>query len=160
MTLAAGWTVLNPSDTSTKASLDAFVAANPALAGAISAFQSVPNIRMVVNPVLGNALIVLPIPTGGLPLSTLGDSFTAQFKNVPGLTSNVVATSVTLPAGDALHWDLQLSANKSGGGTIHVEESIYLVENATTAVLLEFVAPQGGGVPQEQAIIQSFAFLP
>jgi hypothetical protein len=161
LTLPAGWTVLNPSDTSMKASLDAFVAANPRLAAAIAAFRSQPNIRMGVNTVLGNVLIVLPIPAAaGIPLETLGQSFTAQFKSVPGVTSKVVASPVTLPAGKALHWDLMISANKTGGGTVHVDESIYLLENASTVVLLEFVTPQGGGVPQEQAIVKSFAFRP
>lgn len=161
LTLPSGWTVLNPSDASTKSSLDAFGAANPGLAGAIAAFQSQPNIRIAVNPTLGNALIVLPVPgAASISLDAIGQSFTAQFKNVPGITSTVAATNVKLPAGDALHWDLQVAANKAGGGTVHVEESIYVVKNDSTVVLLEFVAPQGGGVPQEQEIVQSFAFQP
>jgi hypothetical protein len=53
-----------------------------------------------------------------------------------------------------------IEANNPSGGTYTVGESIYLVVNDTTAVLVEFVEVGGAAVPQEQQIIQSLRFNP
>jgi hypothetical protein len=158
--LPAGWTVFDLSNPASKTALDAFVAANPKMATAVKAFQSTPNVRMAVNSLLGNVIVSIAIPTGGVPLDTIGQSMTAQFKAVPGVVGVPTATPVTLPAGPALHWMLTISANSTAGTTTKATESIYLVTDGTNAVLVEFVAIQGAAIPQEQSIIQSLRFQP
>ncbi len=155
--LPAGWEVYDLSNLSPTA-LDAFGQANPGLAGAVQAFASTPNVRLAVNKLLGNALVAIAIPSQGLPLATIGQSISAQFQAVPGLASKPVAEPETLPAGEALHWALSLSVNKTGGGTLQVDESVHLVANATTAVFVEFVVPNGGANPDESKIIQTLRF--
>ena len=116
--------------------------------------------RLAVNKLLGNALVAISIPSQGLPLATIGQSISAQFQAVPGLASKPVTESETLPSGEALHWALSLSVNKAGGGTMKVDESVHLIANATTAVLVEFVVPNGGANPDETKIIRTFRFRP
>jgi hypothetical protein len=158
--LPDGWTTFDLKDPAGAAALDAFVAANPEMAGAIEAFKSLPNVTMAVNPLVGNVVVSLSLPTGGLPLESIAASFTAQFSAVPGITSVPEAEMITLPVGPAAHWALTIQANDPGGGTSTVAESIYLVANDTTAVLVEFVDSAGTGVPQEQQIIQTLRFTP
>jgi hypothetical protein len=160
LTLPAGWQSFDLSDASGTSALDAFVAANPAMAGSIEAFRKLPNVTMAVNLLLGNVVVALSIPTVGLPLETLASTFTAQFAAVPGVKDPPVAENLTLPAGPAVHWHITVEANKPGGGTSEVGESVYLVTNATTGVLVEFVEVGGAGVPQEQEIANSLAFAP
>jgi hypothetical protein len=157
--LPAGWEVYDLSSLSPTA-LDAFGQANPGLAGAIQAFASTPNVRLAVNKLLGNALVAISIPSQGLPLATIGQSISAQFQAVPGLASKPVAESETLPSGEALHWALSLSVNKAGGGTLKVDESVHLIASPTTAVLVEFVVPNGGANPDETKIIRTLRFRP
>jgi hypothetical protein len=157
--LPAGWEVYDLSSLSPTA-LNAFGQANPGLAGAIQAFASTPNVRLAVNKLLGNALVAISIPSQGLPLATIGQSISAQFQAVPGLASKPVTESETLPSAEALHWALSLSVNKAGGGTMKVDESVHLIANATTAVLVEFVVPNGGANPDETKIIRTFRFRP
>ena len=140
--------------------LDAFGQANPGLAGAVQASATTPNVRLAVNKLLGNALVAISIPSQGLPLATIGQSISAQFQAVPGLASKPVAESERLPSGDALHWALALSVNKAGGGTLQVNESVHLIASPTTAVLVEFVVPNGGTNPDETKIIRTLRFRP
>lgn len=158
LTLPAGWQGFNLQDPAAQASIDQFAASNPSLAGSIQAFKSYPDVRMAVNPLLGNILLVLPTPSNGIPLETLAQAFNAQFQAVPGLQAAPSPEPVSLPNGSGVHWLLSLTANKAGGGTVQVSESIYLLVSSTTAVILEFVVPQGGAIPDEQAIVDSFKF--
>jgi len=160
LTLPDGWQTFDLADPAGATALDAFVSANPEMAGAIEAFKKLPNVTMAVNLLLGNVVVALSIPSGGVPLDTLAPSFTAQFAAVPGVKEAPVAENVTLPVGPAVHWTIKLEAQKPGGGTYEVGESVYLVANDTTAVLVEFVEVAGAGIPQEQAIVNSLAFTP
>ncbi len=158
LTLPAGWKGFNLQDPAAQASIDQFAASNPNLAGSIQAFKALPGVRMAVNPLLGNILLVLTTPSNGIALDTLAQAFNAQFQAVPGLQAAPSPEPVTLANASAIHWLLSLTANKAGGGTVQVSESVYLVVNSTTAVILEFVVPQGGTIPDEQAIANSFKF--
>jgi hypothetical protein len=158
LTLPAGWQGFNLQDPAAQASIDAFAASNPNLAASIQAFKAMPGVRMAVNPLLGNILLVLTTPSNGIALDTIAQAFNAQFQAVPGLQAAPSPEPMTLSNGNAVHWLLSLTANKAGGGTVQVSESIYLLVNSTTAVILEFVVPQGGVVPDEQAIVDSFKF--
>lgn len=158
--LPAGWTTFDLADPSGTAALDAFVAANPEMAASIDAFKKLPNVTMAVNMLVGNVVVSLSLPTGGLTLEVLATSFTSQFAAVPGIKTPPVAENITLPVGPAVHWDIKVEANKPGGGTYEVGESVYLVANDTTAVLVEFVQVGGAGIPQEDQIIKSLRFTP
>jgi hypothetical protein len=158
LTLPAGWVSFDMNDPAGQAALDAFVAANPGMAGSIAAFKALPNVVMAVNQLLGNVIVTLSLPTGGLTLDVIAASFSSQFAAVPGVKDPPTAEDVTLPVGPAKHWHLVITANSPGGGTQEVGESIYLVANATTAVLVEFVEVGGAPVAQEQQIIQTLAF--
>jgi hypothetical protein len=160
MDLPDGWTSFDLSDPAAAAAIDAFVAANPEMGPLLQAFKSLPNTVMAVNQLVGNVVISIAIPTGGLPLDTLGKSFTSQFAAVPGVKNPPQAEELTLPIGPALHWDLEVGGNGASGASFTVKESIYLVENGTTAVLVEFVDATGVGVPQEDQIIQSLRYAP
>ena len=160
LTLPEGWQTFDLSDPAGSAALDAFVAANPAMAGSIEAFKALPNVTMAVNALLGNVVLALSLPNAGFPLETLATSFTAQFAAVPGVQDPPQPENRTLPVGPAVHWAISVEANKPGGGTYQVGESVYLVANDTTAVLVEFVEVAGGGIPQEAEIINSLAFTP
>ncbi|MBI2781076.1 MAG: hypothetical protein HYX55_04680 [Chloroflexi bacterium] len=158
--LPAGWTTFDLKDPSGTAVLDAFVTANPEMAASIEAFKKLPNVTLAVNVLVGNVVVSLSLPTGGLTLDVLATSFTSQFAAVPGIKTPPVAENVTLPVGPAVHWDIKVEANKPGGGTYEVGESVYLVANDTTAVLVEFVVVGTAGVPQEDQIIKSLRFTP
>lgn len=158
--LPDGWQTFDLSDPAGSAALDAFVAANPGMAGSIAAFKNLPNVTMAVNTLLGNVVVALSLPTGGATLDLLATTFTNQFAAVPGVTTPPVAENVTLPVGPAVHWNIRIQANKPSGGTYEVGESVYLVANATTAVLVEFVEVGGAASPQEQQIVDSLAFTP
>lgn len=159
--LPDGWTTFDLKDPAGVAALDAFVAANPEMAGPIQGFKTLPNVTMAVNTLLGNVLVAHSLPTGGVPLNAFAATFTAQFAAVPGIKEPPVAETVTLPVGPAAHWAITIEANDpSGGGVSTVEESIYLVANDTTAVLVEFVDSAGTGIPQESQVIQSLRFTP
>jgi len=159
LTLPAGWQGFNLQDPAAQASIDQFAASNPNLAASIQAFKAMqPAPRMAVNPVLGNILLVLTTPSNGLALDAFTQVFNAEFQAAPGLQAAPSPEPMTLPNGSAVHWQLALTANKAGGGTVQVSESIYLLVNSTTAVILEFVVPQGGAIPDEQAIVNSFKF--
>jgi hypothetical protein len=158
LTLPDGWVSFDMSDPAGQAALDAFVTANPQMAGSIEAFKAMKNVVMAVNQLLGNVIVTVSVPTGGLSLDVIEASFTAQFAAVPGVKEVPVADDVTLPAGAGKHWHLEIEANNPTGGTYTVGESIYLVANATSAVLVEFVEVGGAAVPQEQQIIHSLAF--
>jgi hypothetical protein len=158
ITLPAAWQAFNLADPAAKAGLDSFVAANPNIAASVKLFEGIPGVRMAVNPVLGNVMLLFTTPSGGLPLGTLATSFTAQFQAVPGLTGTPSPQKVTLPGGDAIHWAIAIKANKAGGGTLSVAESVYLFASSTDAVILEFATLTGGAIPDEQAIASSFAF--
>ncbi len=158
--LPDGWQTFDLSDPSGTAALDAFVSANPEMGAAIEAFKLLPNVTMAVNSLLGNVVVALSLPTGGATLDQLSTTFTAQFAAVPGVAEPPLPENLTLPAGPAVHWAVKIEANKPDGGTYEVGESVYLVANDTTAVLVEFVEVAGGGIPQEQQIINSLAFTP
>ena len=158
--LPAGWVAYDPSNPANKVTLDAMATANPGFAASIRAFESLPNVRMAVNGLLGNILLVIPTASGGLPVATIAQNLTAQFEAVPGVITKPVAESLTLPAGDARHWALAIAMNKVGGGSLRVDESIYLVTNAQTALIVEFVTPHGGAVPDEPLIIETLRFRP
>jgi hypothetical protein len=158
LTLPDGWLTFDMKDPAGQAALDAFVSANPEMAGSIEAFKALPNVVMAVNQLLGNVIVSVSIPTGGLSLEVIAASFTSQFAAVPGVKEAPAPDDLTLPAGPAKHWHLVIEANNPSGGTYTVGESIYLVANSTTAVLVEFVEVGGTAVPQEQQIIQTLAF--
>lgn len=158
LTLPDGWVAFDMKDPSGQAALDAFVTANPNFASSIEAFKALPNVVMAVNQLLGNVVVSVSIPTGGLALDVIAASFTSQFQAVPGVKDAPEPTDVTLPAGPAKHWHLVIEANNASGGTYEVGESIYLTANATTAVLVEFVEVGGTAVPQEDQIVQTLAF--
>jgi hypothetical protein len=155
-----GWRAFNLSDPSAKAGLEAYVAANPSMAAAIKLFESIPGVRMAVNPLLGNFMLIVTLPSGGTPLATIGQSFSSQFAAVPGIQGTPKAENVTLPGGPAIHWQLTVSSKMTTGATISVSESVYLLANATDAAILEFVTLSGGVIPDEAAIADSFAFKP
>jgi hypothetical protein len=155
--LPAGWQAYDLSTLSGPA-LEAFSQANPGLAGAIQSFKSTPNVRLAVNPLQGNALVAIAIPSQGLSLETIGQSISAQFQAVPGLAKVPTAENETLPAGPALHWPLSITTNKVGGGTMQVDESVHLLANDNTALLIEFVAPNGAPNPDEAPMIQTLRF--
>lgn len=158
--LRDGWVTFDLSDPAGSTALDAFVAANPEMAAAIEAFKQLPNVTMAVNLLLGNVVVSLAVPTGGLSLDVLASSYTTKFAAVPGVITPPQPTEVQLPVGRAIHWDIDIEANNPGGGTYQVGESVYLVANDTTAVLVEFVEVAGAGIPQEDPIIQSLRFTP
>lgn len=160
MDLPEGWQTFDLSDPAGTAALDAFAAANPEMGAAIETFKKIPNVTIAVNSLLGNVIVALSLPTGGVGLDLLATTFTAQFAAVPGVTEAPVPENLTLPIGPAVHWAIKVEANKPAGGTYEVAESVYLVANDTTAVLVEFVEVSGAGVPQEQQIINSLAFTP
>jgi hypothetical protein len=155
--LPAGWQAYDLSTLSGPA-LDAFSQANPGLAGAVQSFKSTPNVRLAVNALQGNALVAIAIPSQGLPLETIGQSISAQFQAVPGVDKVPTAEPETLPAGPALHWPLSITTNKVGGGTLQVNESIHLLANDQTALLVEFVTPNGAPNPDEDSMIQTLRF--
>lgn len=158
LSLPEGWLTFDVSNPAGQAALDTFVAANPEMAGSIEAFKSMQGVVMAVNQLLGNVVVSVAIPTGGLSLDVIAANFTSQFAGVPGVQEAPAPDDVTLPAGPAKHWHLVIVANNPSGGTTSVGESIYLVTSATTAVLVEFVEVGGTAVPQEQQIIRSLAF--
>lgn len=158
--LPAGWVAFDLSDPAGVVALDAFVSANPRMAAAIEAFKALPNVTMAVNLPLGNVVVSLAVPSDGLALDVIAASFTTQFAAVPGVVAVPEPDEVTVPAGPAMHWDLAIEANDPSGATYHVAESIYLVANDTTAVLVEFVEAGGAGIPQEEEIIQTLRFTP
>ena len=158
--LPDGWQSFDMDDPSGKAALDAFVAANPEMGPAIQAFKTLPNVVFASNPLLGNVIVAFSLPTGGMSLDLLKESFNAQFASIPGLVNQPKPEVVTLPAGQAIHWDLKLSVNAAGGTKREVDESLYLVVSGPTAVLVEFVAPGGAPVPQEDQIIRSLTIEP
>lgn len=158
--LPAGWLTFDLSNPAGQAALNAYVEANPDMAASIAAFQALPNVTMAVNQLLGNVVISLSTPTGGLSLDVIGTGFTAQFAAVPGVRTPPLAEELTLPVGPALHWDIVLETTEPGGGTSEVKESVYLVANDATAILVEFVEVAAVGVPQEDQIIQSLRFTP
>jgi hypothetical protein len=158
LTLPEGWQAFDMKDAAGQAALDAFVQANPDMSASIDAFKALPNVVMAVNQVLGNVVVSVSIPTTGLSLDVIAASFTAQFAAVPGIQDTPEATSTSVTAGPAVHWHLTIVANKPSGGTYTVGESIYLVTNDTTAVLVEFVEVNGAPVPQEDQVIQSLRF--
>lgn len=158
LTLPEGWVTFDMKDPAGQAALDAFVAANPDMAGSIEAFKALPNVVMAVNQLLGNVIVSLSTPTGGLSIDVVAASFTSQFAAVPGVKEAPQPNDVTLPVGTAKHWRLIIEANNPSGGTTTVGESIYLVANSTTAVLVEFVEVGGTAVPQELQIMQTLAF--
>jgi hypothetical protein len=155
--LPAGWQAYDLSTLKGPA-LEAFTQANPGLAGAIQSFQSMPNVRLAVNPLQGNALVAIAIPSQGLPLQTIGQSISAQFQAVQGVTKVPTAETETLPAGPALHWPISITTNKVGGGTLQVDESIHLLANDQTALLVEFVSPTGAPNPDESSMIRTVRF--
>ena len=155
--LPAGWEAFDLSTLSGPA-LEAFTQANPGLAGAIQAFQTMPNVRLAVNKLQGNSLVAIAIPSQGMSLDTIGQSIGAQFQAVPGVTKVPPAETETLPAGPALHWPLSITTNKVGGGTLQVNESIHLLANDKTALLVEFVAPYGAPNPDEASMLQTVRF--
>jgi len=160
LTLPDGWQIFDLSNPAGKAAIDAYVKVNPAFATAIQSFLAMPNVLLAVNTLLGDAVVILPIGSQGLSLSEIGESITAQFAAVPGLASVPPAEPMTLPGGDAVHWDLSLTVNKPGGGTVTPEESVYLFVKGPTAAMVEFVSPGGGSDPEESTIVQSFQFQP
>ncbi len=158
--LPAGWQTFDLTDPSGSAALDVLVAANPEMGPAIAAFKALPNVTVAVNVLLGNGVVALSLPTGGLSVNVLSTTFTAQFAAVPGVVLAPQPEPVTLAAGSAVHWDIQIKANAPSGGTYEVGESVYLIANDATAVLVEFVEVGGAGIPQEQQIINSLQFTP
>jgi hypothetical protein len=158
ITIPAGWQAYDLSDPTAKAGLDAFIEANPGLGAAIQQFASMPGVRMAVNPLLGNFMLIVTTPSNGIPLDTLGQSFTAIFQTVPGLQGTPTPENLTLPGGDAIHWTIKVAGNKPGGGSFSVDESVYLLASASDAVILEFVTLSGGAIPDERAIVDSFRF--
>lgn len=159
LTVPVGWQTFDLSNPSAKTGFDAFAQANPAFSTALQAFESSPNVWLAVNSLLGGAVVVLPLSSQGLPLETIGQSLTAQFATIAGVASpGPVAEPTTLPGGDAIHWEVSLNVNKTGGGTYTVVESLYLFANAQTAAIVEFVNPSGGVLPDESSIIDSFEF--
>jgi hypothetical protein len=155
--LPAGWQAYDLSTLSGPA-LEAFTQANPGLAGAIQAFKSLPNVRLAVNQLQGNALVAIAIPSQGMTLDTIGQSIGAQFQAVPGVAKVPAAEKETLPAGPALHWPLSITTNKVGGGSLQVNESIHLLTNDQSALLVEFVSPNGAPNPDEAGMIQTVRF--
>lgn len=160
MDLPEGWVAFDLSAPAGAAALDAFVAANPDMAAAIEAFKALPNVTMAVNQLLGNVVISLSVPTGGRSFEVVTATMTTQFAAVPGIVGVPVPEPITLPAGPAVHWDLTIEANDPSGTTYQIGESIYLVANDTTAVLVEFVEAGGVAIPQEAEIIQTLRFTP
>ncbi len=158
--LPEGWVAFDLADPAGAAALDAFVAANPDMAAAIDAFKALPNVTMAVNQAAGSVLIALSVPTGGATLEAVKATMTTQFAAVPGIVGVPQPEQVTLPAGPGVHWDLTIEANDPNGTTYQVGESVYLVANDTTAVLVEFVEADGVPVAEEDQIIQTLRFTP
>ena len=155
--LPAGWEAFDVKSLD-KTALDAYTKANPSFAGAMQTFSSLPNARMAINPLLGNAAIFIALPSQGMSIDALGKSFDAQFQAVPNVTNKPVSKPMTLPAGKALHWPISLSVNNTAGAKTKIEESIYLLVDPKTALMTVFVGPGDGGVQDEQKIMESIAF--
>ena len=155
--LPAGWDAFDVKSLD-KTALDAYTKANPGFAGAMQTFSSLPNARMAINPLLGNAAIFIALPSRGMSLDVIGKSFDAQFQAVPNVTNKPVSKPVTLPAGKALHWPISLSVNNTAGQKTEIEESIYLLVDDQNALMTVFVGPGAAGVQDEQKIMESIAF--
>jgi hypothetical protein len=153
--LPAGWVTYNLNDPAAQTSLNAYLDANPQLAGAASAFMKLPNVSMNINTLLGTVFIVAPVPSNGASLATIEQSLTAQFQAVPGVDTAPVPEDITLPIGKVAHWNIEVSSAKPGGGTLVADESVYLAVNSETALIAEFVALKGAGVADESTIIQT-----
>jgi hypothetical protein len=159
ITVPGGWQAFNLADPAVKAGLEALVKTKPTLAASIKQFESMTNARIAVNPVLGVFLLVITTPSAGIPLETLAQGFTEQFQAVAGLQATPAPENITLPGGEAIHWVIKLSSTTAEGGTISAADSIYLFASASDAVVIEFITPTGGSIPDEQAIVNSFRFI-
>lgn len=157
--LPAGWQGFDLKGEAGQAALQQFQKDNPSMAAAITAFQSLPGAVFASNPLLGNTLVAFSLPTGGTSLDLLAQSFSAQFAAVPNLVSDPKPENVTLPGGQAVHWNIVIEVN-SGENKLQVKESLYLLANDTTAVVVEFVSLGDAPIPQEGQIMQSFRFEP
>jgi hypothetical protein len=124
----------------------------------MAAFESSDVYKLSVNQLTGDVIVTAAVPTQGLTLAQIGQAMGAQFAMVPGASAPPSPEPTTLPAGDALHWPISVSANKPGGGTLTMAESVYLVSNGQSAVLVEFVTPPGGLPTDEGPILDSLAF--
>jgi hypothetical protein len=154
----SGWTALDLNTPGWETYMTAYAEANPETAVGFESLKRLPNVRLVLNSLLGDAVVLLAIPSQGYPLRVIGKAAAAQFAALPGSNKLAAAKTVTLPAGQALHWVVNLTSNKVGGGKQTVTESIYLVVDDTTAVVVEFVSPKGGVVPGEKRIVRSLHF--
>jgi len=155
--MPAGWQAFDVNSLD-KTALDAYTKANPAFAGAMQTFASLPNARMAINPLLGNAAIFIALPSQGMSLDVIGKSFDAQFQAVPNVTNKPIAKPVTLPAGKALHWPISLTVNNTAGQKTDLNESVYLLVDDKNALMTVFVGPGSSGVQDEQKIMESIAF--
>jgi len=158
LTLPSGWVAFDPGNPATKTALDAFVSANPAMAPMISTFETSKLYKLSVNQLTGDMLVTLAIPAQGLTLAQIGQALSAQFATLPGTSAPASPDPTTLPAGNALHWPITVSANKATGGTLSVQESVYVVSNGKTAVMIEFVTPAGGVPADEASILNTLVF--
>lgn len=142
--------------------LDQLIAANPEYGQTIRSFLSMPGVVMAANALLADTLVTISLPSQGLPVETIAQAFDAQFAAIPGIGSPAPTSApYDLAAGDAVHWTISLSFNQpDSSATVGVYESVYLVVSSTTAVIVEFVTPDGGVIPDEATIVDSFRFRP
>lgn len=159
--LPAGWVDVDPTSAASQAALNEEAAANPALAGALAqATSGRGHYRIAVNRLTGDVIVSTTLPADGLTLAQIGQGLAAQMNVEPGVSAMSSPQPTQLPAGDALHLTISMSANKAGGGTYSVAESFYILLHGDTAVLVSFVTPAGGVPTQEAAIIDSLVVGP
>ena len=149
---------LTPGTYRVMAALDAMAAANPGMAPMIQTLETSKLYKVSANQLTGDLIVTAALPAQGLSLAQIGQALTAQFALIPGASTPPSPDPTSLPAGDALHWPITVSANNTAGKPFTASESVYLVSNGRTAVLVEFVTPAGGVAADEGSILDTLAF--
>lgn len=149
LTLPDRWTRVDLSAGDMDAIMEAAGNVDPALAQQYSAqIQALISSGLAVfafgpDPAAGTNLNVMAIPGAGLSLDLLEQMNSAQIKALAG--DDVVAERVTLPAGDAVHYRYELTAQGMPAGTsidqyLMVAGSKQLVVTVTNATEAEATA--------------------
>lgn len=149
LTLPDGWTRVDLSAGDMDAIMEAAGNVDPALAQQYSAqIQALIASGLAVfafgpDPAAGTNLNVMAIPGAGLSLDLLEQMNSAQIKALAG--DDVVTERITLPAGDAVHYRYELTAQGMPAGTsidqyLMVAGSKQLVVTVTNASTAEATA--------------------
>ena len=144
LTLPPGWTRIDLSAGDLEAMMEAAGELDPALAeqyaGQIQALMAtgLSVFAFGPDPASGTTLSVLSIPGAGLSLDLLDQLNRAQIESQAG--SEIESERITLPAGDAIHYQYTLGAEGTGGATLDQyfvlagpNQLVVSVSNATEA---------------------------